>query len=232
LTAEFLPSSFYENEGHFPKINNCLLAEITARTQNEQQLYSALHESEIYKKQMQTTIHDLNEQLKVIKLEIEHLKLNPKQSEITSLEEVNDDGDIPEDTKWVLLQNSRKIRKIVEVKSPEQCTDIKDKASPSASQSQTKGSNKPRPIMITGVENHEDLTSIIEQAIGDENYQSKLMNNGITKVNVSSDYAYRILTISLKANHIRWYTYENMQIRNISHDQEFTSLLPINKHTT
>jgi hypothetical protein len=36
--------------------------------------------------------------------------------------------------------------------------------------------------MITGVENHENLTSIIKLAIGDENYQTKLMNNGITKV--------------------------------------------------
>jgi hypothetical protein len=39
--------------------------------------------------------------------------------------------------------------------------------------------------MTTGVENHENLTSIIKQAIGNENYQTKLMNNGITKVNIS-----------------------------------------------
>jgi hypothetical protein len=36
------------------------------------------------------------------------------------------------------------------------------------------------------------LTSITKQAIGNENYQTKLINNGITKVNVSSDYTYRI----------------------------------------
>jgi hypothetical protein len=66
--------------------------------------------------------------------------------------------------------------------------------------------------MITGVENHENLTSIIKQAIGDENYQTKLMNNGITKTNVSSDYAYRILTNFLK---------ERIYI-----------FLPTNEHTT
>jgi hypothetical protein len=38
--------------------------------------------------------------------------------------------------------------------------------------------------MITGIENQEDLTSIIKQAIDDEHYQTKLMNNGITKVYV------------------------------------------------
>jgi hypothetical protein len=69
--------------------------------------------------------------------------------------------------------------------------------------------------MITGVENHENLTSIIKQAIGNENYQIKLMSNGITKANVSSDYAHRILTNSLKANHIPWISYENKQNRNI-----------------
>jgi hypothetical protein len=69
--------------------------------------------------------------------------------------------------------------------------------------------------MITGVENHENLTSIIKQDIGDENYQTKLMNNDITKVNVSSDYTYRILTNSLKANHIPWFSYENKQNRDI-----------------
>jgi hypothetical protein len=69
--------------------------------------------------------------------------------------------------------------------------------------------------MITGVENHENLTTIIKQAIGDEHYQTKLMNNGITKVNVSSDYAYRILTNSLKADHLPWFFYQNKQNRDI-----------------
>jgi hypothetical protein len=69
--------------------------------------------------------------------------------------------------------------------------------------------------MITGVENHANLTSIIKQAIGDKNYQTKLMNNGITKVNVSSDCAHKILTNSLETNHIPWFSYENKQNRDI-----------------
>jgi hypothetical protein len=167
------------------------------------------------KKQILATIHYLNEQLKVMKLEIENLKLNRKPNEITSLEEIDDDGDLAEDTKWVRVENSRKKRKFAEVKSPEQSTEHKDKASSSASQSQTKGPNKPPRIMITGVENHENLISIIKQAIADENYQTKLMNIGKTKMNISSDYAYRILTNSLKANHIPWFSYENKQNRDI-----------------
>jgi hypothetical protein len=67
--------------------------------------------------------------------------------------------------------------------------------------------------MITGVENHEDMTSIIEQAIDDEHYQNKLMYNGITEVNISSDYAYRILASSLKTNNTPWFSYENKQNR-------------------
>jgi seryl-tRNA synthetase len=97
--AQFLPST--PNEVHLLQINNSLLAENLARTQNEQQLYSAWQQSEMDKKQMLTTIHDLNEQLKVIELEIEKLKLNQKPSEITLLEEINDLGDLAEDTKWV-----------------------------------------------------------------------------------------------------------------------------------
>jgi hypothetical protein len=31
--------------------------------------------------------------------------------------------------------------------------------------------------MITGVENYENLTSIIKHAIGDENYQTKLIKD-------------------------------------------------------
>jgi hypothetical protein len=62
--------------------------------------------------------------------------------------------------------------------------------------------------MITGIENHKDLTSIIKQAIADEHYQPKLMNYSITKVHVSSDYTYRILN-ALKTNNIPWFYYEN-----------------------
>jgi saccharopine dehydrogenase-like NADP-dependent oxidoreductase len=71
-----------------------------------------------------------------MKLEIEKLKLNKKPSEITSLEEINDDGDLAEDTKWVQVQSSRKKRKFTKVNSPEQYTENKDKASSSASHSQ------------------------------------------------------------------------------------------------
>jgi homoaconitase/3-isopropylmalate dehydratase large subunit len=98
MMAQFLPST--PNEAHLLQINSNLLAEITARTQNKQ-LYSAWQQSEMDKKQMLTTLHNLSEQLNVIKLEIKKLKLNKKPSEITSLEEINDDGDLAEDTKWV-----------------------------------------------------------------------------------------------------------------------------------
>jgi hypothetical protein len=47
------------------------------------QLYSVWQEFEM-DKQMQTTIHYVNEQLKALKLEIERLKRHQKSSEITS----------------------------------------------------------------------------------------------------------------------------------------------------
>jgi hypothetical protein len=120
------------------QINNSLLAENTARTQNEQQLYSTWQQSEIDKKQMQTTIHNLNE-LKVMRLEMEKLKLNQKPSEITS-QEINDDGDLADDMKCV--QNSREKRKFAEVKSQKQSTENKDKASSTASHAQNSQINR------------------------------------------------------------------------------------------
>jgi hypothetical protein len=49
----------------------------------------------------------------------------------------------------------------------------------------------------------------MKQAIDDEHYQTKLMNKGITEVNVSSDDTYKILTNSLKTYNIFWFSYEN-----------------------
>jgi hypothetical protein len=42
------------------------------------------------------------------------------------------------------------------------------------------------------------------------------MNIGITQVNVSSDYADKILTNSLKSNNMPWFSYENKQNRGIN----------------
>jgi hypothetical protein len=67
----------------------------------------------------QTTIHSLNEQLKEIKLEITKLKLNQKPSVITSQEEINDDGDLADDTKWVRVQNSKEKKAVVTCKITE-----------------------------------------------------------------------------------------------------------------
>jgi hypothetical protein len=103
--TQFLPLA--PNEARLLQVNNSLLAENIAGTQNEQQLYSAWQQSEMDKKQMLTTIHNLNEQLKLTILEVEKLKVNQKRSGITAVEEVNDDGDLAEDTKWVRVQNSR-----------------------------------------------------------------------------------------------------------------------------
>jgi hypothetical protein len=108
--AQFLP--YKPNEPHLLQINNSILAENTSRAQNEKQLYSARQQSEMDKKQLQTTIHNLNDQLKVMKLEIETLKLNQKPSEITSQADINDYGDLADDTKWVQVLNIRQKKKV------------------------------------------------------------------------------------------------------------------------
>jgi hypothetical protein len=103
MRAQSLPST--PNEAHFLQIN-IILAENTVTSKSEKKLYSVWQQSEM-DKEMQTTIHGLNEHFKVMKLEIEKLTLNQKPSEITSVEEMNDDGDLAEDTKWVRVQSSK-----------------------------------------------------------------------------------------------------------------------------
>jgi hypothetical protein len=59
-----------------------------------------------------------------------------------------------------------------------------------------------------------------------------LLNNGINKINVSSDHAYRHLTKILKDNKISWHSYENkrdrdirVMLNNIHHSFQPTSIL-------
>jgi len=137
-----------------------------------------------------------------MKLEIENLKLNLILDEM-SLQEVEEeinDEELADDTKWVRVQQSKKKRKRVEIQSPKQKSQNTNKALTVTLQTQIKSkqTHKPPPVMITGVNNLEELTSFITNIIGDEHYQIKLMNNDVIKVNVTNDYAYRLLTNSLK----------------------------------
>jgi DNA-binding winged helix-turn-helix (wHTH) protein len=68
IITQFLPSR--PNEAHLLQINSSLLAENTTRIQNKQQLHSVWQQSEMDKRQMQATIHNLNDQLMSMKLEI------------------------------------------------------------------------------------------------------------------------------------------------------------------
>jgi hypothetical protein len=57
------------------------------------------------------------------------------------------------------------------------------------------------------------------------------MNNGKTKVNVSSDYAYRILTNSLKTNNISGSLMKTSRIEILKLLLRTYIILPTNKHT-
>jgi hypothetical protein len=137
---------------------------------------------------------NLREELNVMKLEIERLKSILKPSETISQEEEISDNDLANDTKWVRVENSKKKRELADRNSLKQTMQNVTIVSTAATHMQPKQTYKPPPITITGVTNHEQLTSLLNHAIGNENYQTKLLNNGINKINVSSDHAYRHLT--------------------------------------
>jgi hypothetical protein len=209
MMAQPFPST--PNEAQLLQINNNLFTENTARSQNEQQLYAAWQKSELEKQQMYNANQNLREELNIMKLDIERLSIL-KPSETISQEDEISDNDLADDTKWVRVENNKKKRKVADRKSPKQTMQNVTTASTAAAHMQPKQTYKPPPIMITGVTNHVELTSLLNHAIGNENYQTRLLNNGINKINVSSDHAYRHLTPILKDNKISWHSYEIREI--------------------
>jgi hypothetical protein len=79
MMALIFPST--PNEAQLLQINNNLFTENTARSQNEEQLYAAWQKSKLEKQQMYNVNQNLQEELNVMKLEIERLKSILKPSE-------------------------------------------------------------------------------------------------------------------------------------------------------
>lgn len=204
---------------HLFQMNANLFAENAVRSQNEQQLYIAWQQSEKEKQQMQITINSLHDQLRSIKLEIDKLKSNQIPIETFSQDESFEpnDTELADDTEWVRIQNSKKKRKRCENKSSTQSATNTNKTYKLISQTETKPkiTCKPPPIMVTSLNNIEELTSHITEVIGDEDYQTILMNNNTLKVNVTSENAYRVVTKALKSKNVSWYSFENKQNRDI-----------------
>jgi hypothetical protein len=148
-------------------------------------------------------------ELNATTLETERLKSILKPSETISQEDERSDNDLADDIKRVRVENSKKKRKLADRKSPKQIVQNVTTGSTAATHMQPKRIYKPPPVMITGVTNHEEPTSLLNHAIGNENYQTKLLNNGINEINVSSDHAYRHLTQIFKDNKISWHSYQN-----------------------
>lgn len=206
------------NEAQMLQINNSLFAENTARSQNEQQLFIAWQIAEAERKKMEEIAVKLQEQIKVMNLEIERLELNQKPRKTISQEvEVIEDEELAEDTKWIRdkVKNNKKKRKLADIKSPRQVKQAVDKTDTAAPIVHTKQTYKPPPIMVTGVKNLNDLTDLFKKLIGEEHFQTKLMNNGVNKINVTTESAYRIVTSELKKQNVSWYSYENKQTRDI-----------------
>jgi hypothetical protein len=230
IMTQVFPST--SSDAQLLQINNTLFQENTARSNNEQQLYSAWQKSEMEKQQMQDINRSLQEQIKVMQLELQQLKLNLNTRETIPQEHEIKDDDLHADTQWVRVENSKKKRKLEETKTPKQTIQNASQARTASTHTQPKQTHKPPPIMITGVISHEEMTSFMNHAIGEENYQTKLLNNGVNKINVSSEHAYRVLTQTLKDNKILWHTYENkndrdirVMIKNLHHSFQPASIL-------
>lgn len=97
--------------------------------------------------------------------------------------------------------------------------------------SQPKEPYKLSSIIITGIINQEYVTALTNQAVGNEHFQTKLMSNGNNKINIFSDYAYRVSTDETKKYNISRYSYENKQnvgnrvIKNLHYSFQPTNIM-------
>lgn len=215
VITQFFPST--SNEVQRLQMNNSVFCESTIRSQNEQQLYSAWQTAEAEKQKLYNVILELRGQVNSMKSEIEKLNSYQKVDDTMSHgvpEELSED-DLAEDTRWIRVKNIKKKRKIAETKSPKPSVRSVKKQSNVASQLQSKPTYKPPPIIVTGVRNQEELYAVLDQIVGNEHFQTKLMKNDTVKINVSSEDAYRNLTTELKKLNISWHSYENKQNRDI-----------------
>lgn len=52
--------------------------------------------------------------------------------------------------------------------------------------------------MIKDINNQESLTLLMKQIVGENHFRTKLMNNGINKINETNDNTYKMVTNTVK----------------------------------
>ena len=152
---------------------------------------------------MQTEITSLKAENKILKSE--NLLLKPKSVE--NDEYSTDEEELSQETNWIIQKRNPKKRKAES--SPEIVS-----TTPKSLKIKEKAIHRPSPIMVTSVEDYKALYSLIKNETKSD-FNVKLLNNNIYKINVINSDDYRAVTAALNIGKISWYSYENKQSRPI-----------------
>ncbi|XP_037955784.1 uncharacterized protein LOC119685542 [Teleopsis dalmanni] len=155
-----------------------------------------------------------NERLKTenanLKTEKDSNSLPTSCSVEKSQEYVTDEEELAKETDWI-LKKSRPNKKRRAESSPEVITQAKnvEKTEPNK-----RSELRPPPIVISNVNQYQELQSTIEKNVKNK-FSIRLLGNGTQKINVFDGDDYRSVTKSLSNSNFNWFSYENKQIRPI-----------------
>ena len=172
-----------------------------------QQLLERLNNLEIILKNMNIEISSLKAENE--KLKNENMPKLPNEVD----EYQTDDDELSRETNWILQKRKSKKRKAEnspEVDLPKTSNQTNSYLPPA----KEKRNLRPPPIMISEVNDYKALYQIIQNEVN-ENFNIKLLNNNIYKVNVNNSDEYRAVTSALNNGKVSWYSYENKQSRPI-----------------
>ena len=155
-----------------------------------QQLLERLNNLEIILKNMNIEISSLKAENE--KLKNENMPKLPNEVD----EYQTDDDELSRETNWILQKRKSKKRKAEnspEVDLPKTSNQTNSYLPPA----KEKRNLRPPPIMISEVNDYKALYQIIQNEVN-ENFNIKLLNNNIYKVNVNNSDEYRAVTSAEK----------------------------------
>lgn len=173
---------------------------------------------------LEKMVADLTSQLQTERTSIRKDVESEKKREVIEDDYFTDDEQLAADTAWIRVKNKKKNwgertakRARTEVSSSDSSTPAKEKVVEATNQSKTttKKIPPPPPIMVSEVNNLNQLNAEFKKEKMTENISIKKLKDKCFKISTVNENEYRTATKVLEENKILWHTYENKQVRPI-----------------
>lgn len=211
------------NEAMLIQQNNALFQENSARSQNEQALYSAWKNSEYEKNCLTNKLNAIQQQFEQIQknyLDLRNkytgLEKSLANNYIKQMEEpkpdqyFTDEEELAKETEWIRVKNRKKRKMDTSITPPQKNPTDSEKEK---DQPKTKKVRQPPPIIVDGITNFKTLHELVTKMTS--GFQIKIINDNNIKINVPDGECYQALTKVLTDKEYSWYSYENKQNRPI-----------------